>query len=61
MHACWLAVAVGQLEPEPTFWVGDDQMYKVRYVSQVRPQIVECLECHGRGKINGFVLIDDGR
>lgn len=48
-------VQLGQLEPEPTFWVGDDQTYKVRHVSQVKPQVVECPECHGSGKVKGFV------
>lgn len=50
---------LGQLEPEPTFWIDGDQMFKVRYISQVRPEIVECPECHGRGQINGFVPADD--
>lgn len=51
-------VKLGRLEPEPTFWVGDDQMYKVRHVAQVKPEIVECPQCHGDGKIRGFVPVD---
>lgn len=51
-------VAVGQQEPEPTFWFGADQMYTVRHVAQVRREIVECPECRGEGKVRGFVPVD---
>ena len=52
------AVAVGQQEPEPEFWFGPDQMYQVRHVAQVRPEIVECSECHGEGTVRGYVPVD---
>src|SRR3990172_6329746 len=51
-------VAPGQQEPEPIFWVGGDQMYKVRHVAQVRPEVVECPECHGAGKVRGYLPVD---
>ena len=51
-------VAPGQQEPEPIFWVGGDQMYKVRHVAQVRPEVVECPECRGEGKVRGYVPVD---
>lgn len=54
-------VKLGQLELEPTFWIGGDQMYKVRHVAQVKPEIVECPECRGEGKVRGFVPVDDVR
>lgn len=58
VYACSLAMATGQQEPEPTFWVGGDQMYKVRHVAQVRPKVVECPECRGEGKVRGFVPVE---
>ena len=51
-------VSLGQQEPEPTFWIGGDQMYTVRHVAQVRPEIVECPECRGEGKVRGYVPVD---
>ncbi len=48
-------LTAGQTDPEPTFWFGGDQMYKIRHVAQVRPAVVVCPECEGRGQIPGFV------
>lgn len=52
------AVTLGPQEPEPTFWFGSDQMYKVRYIAQVKRQTIECPKCHGKGHVRGFVPIE---
>jgi hypothetical protein len=48
-------IAVGQLDPEPEFWVNDDQIYQVRTISKVKPQMIECPTCNGTGKFHSFV------
>ena len=52
------SVPLGQIDPEISFWVGDDQMYQVRFIIRVKPGIVGCPECNGSGKVNGFVPVD---
>lgn len=50
-------VPTGQIDPAISFWVGGDQMYQVRIITEVRPQIIECPECHGSGQVKGFVPV----
>ncbi|GEM_PF-4532152 len=51
-------VPTGEVDPEISFWVGADQMYQVRTITRVRPQIIECPECNGSGRVKGFVPYD---
>ncbi len=51
------SVPTGQIDPEISFWVGSDQMYQVRTITQVKPQIIECPECNGSGRVKGFVPV----
>jgi len=48
-------IQMGALEPEPAFWVGDDQLYSIRSVTRVVPREVVCPTCEGRGRTQGFV------
>ena len=54
------SVPLGQIDPGISFWAGDDQMYQVRGITKVKPEIVTCPECNGSGKVNGFVPVDQG-
>ena len=48
----------GQLALEPTFWVGDDQVFKVRSITEVERQEIECPTCKGTGKALGYVEVE---
>ncbi|MBI4302098.1 MAG: hypothetical protein HY664_05795 [Chloroflexi bacterium] len=54
------AVQLGRLDPEPEFWVGDDQIYQIKTVTKLEPGEVECPKCRGVGKIQGYVEVEQG-
>lgn len=47
----------GQQDSEPSFWVGDDEIYKVRSITKVKPTAIICPECNGIGKTKGYVAV----
>lgn len=53
-------VPIGPLDPEPEFWVGDDQIYQIRTVTRVEPGEIECSTCRGLGRIQGYVEAESG-
>lgn len=48
-------ITVGQLDPQPRFWVGGDQMFQIRSITQVTPVQAECPTCKGTGKALEYV------
>jgi hypothetical protein len=54
-------VKVGLQETEPAFWVGDDQLYSIRYITRVVPREVVCPTCEGTGRTQGFVDVQGQR
>lgn len=51
-------VGTGWFDPQPSFWVGDDEIYQVRKISVVTPEVVECPACRGSGTTRGYVEIE---
>lgn len=51
-------VQTGLLDPQPAFWVGDDQIYQVRKITRVKPAEIECPTCKGVGKIQGYIAVE---